>query len=155
MKMTLITLASRPPAWATDACDDLLKRFPRDWSPQVIELKPENRSGRSIEQLLALERDRIMAQIPKGAKLIVLDERGTDLNSQSLARKLGQWHDSSEQLCLVIGSADGLHVDVKQAASEQWRLSSLTLPHALAKVLLIEAMYRAWSILAGHPYHRE
>ncbi len=156
MKLTLITLAHRPPVWATEACEDLIKRFPREWALQVIELKPDNRSsGRSTEQILSAERDRILPAIPKGARVVALDERGLDLTSQALAKKLGQWHDTGDSLCLLIGSADGLHPDIKALASEQWRLSSLTLPHALAKVLIIEALYRAWSILAGHPYHRE
>lgn len=156
MKLTLITLAHRPPVWASDASDDLLKRFPREWAFNLIELKPDNRSGgRSTDQILAAERDRILAALPKGTRIVALDERGLDLTSAALSKKLGQWHDSGDSLCLIIGSADGLHADIKAMASEQWRISSLTLPHALAKVLIIEALYRAWSILAGHPYHRE
>ncbi len=156
MKLTLITLAHRPPAWASEACDDLTKRFPREWAFNVIELKPDSRAGgRSTEQILSAERDRILAALPKGARIVALDERGVDHTSSALSKKLGNWHDAGDALCLIIGSADGLHPDIKAMACEQWRLSSLTLPHALAKVLTIEALYRAWSMLTGHPYHRD
>lgn len=156
MKISLISLAHRPPAWAQEAADDLTKRFPRDWPLHCIDLKPEARNvGRTVEQILTVERERILTALPKGARVVVFDERGLDLTSHALSKKLGQWHDAGEHLCLLIGSADGLHADIKTLASEQWKLSSLTLPHALARVLAIEALYRAWSIRAGHPYHRD
>jgi 23S rRNA (pseudouridine1915-N3)-methyltransferase len=136
--------------------DEYSRRLPKDWKLDLLELKPESRNtGKSTEQILLTERDRIQAALPKGARLVALDERGLDITSHKLAQKLGQWHDAGEQLCLVIGSADGLHADIKQQAHEQWRLSSLTLPHAMARILLTEALYRAWSILSNHPYHRD
>jgi 23S rRNA (pseudouridine1915-N3)-methyltransferase len=87
--------------------------------------------------------------------VVALDERGERHTSKALAEQLQKWHNSSETLCLLIGSADGLDENLKQQCQGMWRLSDLTLPHALARVLLVEALYRAFSITIGHPYHRE
>jgi len=156
LKLTLIAYTHRPEPWVQDALDMYAKRFPADWKLDLVELKPESRqSGKTTEQILATEKERLLAAVPKGALLVAMDERGLDLSSKKLAEKLGKWHDAGEHLCLVIGSADGLHPDFKQGCREQWRLSSLTLPHALARVMLVEALYRGWSMIVGHPYHRE
>ena len=131
------------------------KRFPADWKLSIKELKPEDRSGgKPVEMVLAKEAERIRAAVPAGARVLALDERGERLGSKALADQLLKWHDASETLCLVIGSADGLDPQFKQSADETLRLSDMTLPHALARVLLLEQLYRAWSLLHNHPYHR-
>jgi 23S rRNA (pseudouridine1915-N3)-methyltransferase len=105
--------------------------------------------------LYAAERARIEAAIPKGTRIVVLDERGTNLTTMALAARLTDWQLGGGDVALVIGGPDGLDPAFKQAAQERIRLSDLTLPHAFARVLLIEQLYRAWSINANHPYHRE
>jgi 23S rRNA (pseudouridine1915-N3)-methyltransferase len=156
MKLHIISLANRADPWVNDAIETYCKRFPKEWRLNLIDLKPEARtSGKTTDQILAIERDKLRQAIPKNCLIVALDELGIEVNSLQLATKLLEWHNKGEQLCLLIGSADGLHQDIKQQSTEQWRLSSLTLPHALVKVIATEALYRAWSILNNHPYHRD
>ena len=105
--------------------------------------------------MYAAERVRIEAAIPKGARIVVLDERGTHLTTNALAARLTDWQLGGTDVALVIGGPDGIEPAFRQTAHERIRLSDLTLPHAFARVLLIEQLYRAWSINANHPYHRE
>lgn len=156
MKLLLIAVGQRLPAWAEAAYDDYAKRFPPDLKLELKALKTEPRSsGKPVEALMAAERARIEAACPKGARRVVLDERGTRLSTTQLAERLKAWQHDGRDVALLIGGPDGLDPTLKQGADEALRLSDLTLPHALARVLLLEALYRAWSINAGHPYHRE
>lgn len=156
MKITVIALSHKIEPWAQQAVDQFQKRFPGDWKLTIKELKPEDRSGgKPVEQVLAKEAERIRAAIPSGSLVVALDERGERLTSKALAEHLLKWHDASESLCLLIGSADGLNAELKKQCKTTWRISDLTLPHAMVRALLVEALYRAWSIQAGHPYHRE
>ena len=156
MKITIIALSHKIEPWAQQAVDQFQKRFPGDWKLSIKELKPEDRSGgKPVEHLLAKEAERIRAAIAAGCLVVALDERGERLTSKALADQLLTWHNASENLCLLIGSADGLHTDLKKQCKTTWRISDLPLPHAMVRALLVEALYRAWSIQAGHPYHRE
>ena len=121
----------------------------------MIEIKPEPRGSKSREQLLAAERSRIDAALPASVRLIVLDEKGDDLTTLKLAGRLEQWQADGRDAALLIGGADGLDPALKARAAEKIRLSSLTLPHGLARLLLCEQLYRAVSVLKNHPYHRE
>ena len=118
-------------------------------------VKTEPRGSKTLDTLYAAERARIEAAIPRGARIVALDERGTSLTTVALAAKLKAWQLGADDVALVIGGPDGLDPSFRQAAHERIRLSDLTLPHAMARVLLIEQLYRAWSINASHPYHRE
>jgi len=130
--------------------------MPRGFEAERIALRPEPRSnGRPAQKLMAAEAVRIAARVPRGATLVALDERGSDLDTMGLARKLRAWLDAAAPPAFVIGGADGLDEAFKRGAAMRLRLSSFTLPHALAQVLLCEQLYRAASLLAGHPYHRE
>ncbi|MBK6998962.1 MAG: 23S rRNA (pseudouridine(1915)-N(3))-methyltransferase RlmH [Rhodoferax sp.] len=155
MRLLLVAVGLRMPDWAQSAWDDYAKRFPPELRVELKAVKTEPRSSKTLETLLAAERARIVAAIPKGARMVVLDERGTTLTTVALAEKLKDWQRSGDDVALVIGGPDGLEPALRHAAHERIRLSDLTLPHALARVLLIEQLYRAWSINAGHPYHRE
>lgn len=156
MKIHLIVLSHKIEPWAQAGVDQFIKRFPPEWKLTIKELKPEDRaSGKPVEHILAKEAERIRQAIPAGSLVVALDERGVDHTSKSLAADLLKWHEAGEQLCLLIGSADGLDAQLKRECRAMWRLSSLTLPHALARVLVTEALYRALSILSNHPYHRE
>jgi 23S rRNA (pseudouridine1915-N3)-methyltransferase len=135
------------PDWVSSACNDYLKRMPADCSIELKEIKPDLSPAK--------EAVKIVAAIPKGVRLIALDERGKDLSTQGIAEQLAQWRQDGGDVTFVIGGADGLDASIKQKANTIWRLSSLTLPHAMARVLLTEQLYRAWTILQGHPYHRE
>jgi len=154
MRITIIAVGQRQPQWVDDAVADYLARFPPDFEVRLVEVKPEARAGQPIPRLLAAEAQRLRAVIPQGALTVALDERGQDWTTQQLAEKLRQWRDASERVAFLIGGPDGLDAGLRNTARLQLRLSSMTLPHALARVLLSEQLYRAWSILAGHPYHR-
>lgn len=155
MKLVIVAVGQRVPDWAQTAWDDYAKRFPPELKVELKTVKTEPRSSKTLETLLAAERERIEAAIPKGARVVALDERGTQLTTLALASKLKGWQLESNDVALIIGGPDGLEPAFRQAAHERIRLSDLTLPHAMVRVLLIEQLYRAWSVNAGHPYHRE
>ena len=154
MRITVVAVGQRQPAWADQAVADYLGRFPADFAVALKEVRPEPRSGAPVERLMASEAVRLNAAIPKGDLVIALDEHGRDWTTMQLADALRGWRDSAESVSFAIGGADGLDPGFKRNARLLLRLSSLTLPHALARVLLVEQLYRAWSLLANHPYHR-
>lgn len=155
MKLLIVAVGQRVPDWAQTAWDDYAKRFPYELKVELKTVKTEPRASKSLDNLYAAERGRIEAAIPKGYRIVALDERGTTLTTVALANKLQNWQLESDDVALVIGGPDGLDPAFRQAAHERIRLSDLTLPHAMVRVLLIEQLYRAWSINANHPYHRE
>jgi len=155
MKLLIVAVGQRVPDWAQTAYDDYAKRFPPELKVELKAVKTEPRGSKTRETLLAAERERIVAAVPKGARMVVLDERGTSLGTKALAERLKGWQLGGDDVALVIGGPDGLEPALRQSAHERIRLSDLTLPHAMVRVLLIEQLYRAWSVNAGHPYHRE
>jgi 23S rRNA (pseudouridine1915-N3)-methyltransferase len=155
MRLLIVAVGQRVPDWAQTAWDDYAKRFPSELKVELKAVKTEPRGSRTVEQLMAAERRRIEEAIPKGTRIVALDERGTALTTVALAGKLKDWQLGGSDVALVIGGPDGLEPAFRQAAHERIRLSDLTLPHAMVRVLLIEQLYRAWSINANHPYHRE
>lgn len=155
MKLLIVAVGQRVPDWAQTAYDDYAKRFPPELKVELRAVKTEPRGSRSTETLMAAERERIQAVLPRGCRVVVLDERGTALTTQALARQLTQWQLGGDDVALIIGGPDGLEPAFRDAAHQRIRLSDLTLPHAMVRVLLIEQLYRAWSINANHPYHRE
>jgi len=155
MKLRVVAVGQRVPTWAQVAWDDYAKRFPPDWRVSLTAVKTEPRASKPVAALLAAERQRIEAALPKGCRVVALDERGTALGTQALALRLQAWQAQEDEVALVIGGPDGLEPQWREAAHERIRLSDMTLPHAMVRVLLIEQLYRAWSILAHHPYHRE
>lgn len=156
MRLVLAAVGLRQPEWADQAYQDYAKRFPPELRLELKAVKAEPRgSGRTAAQMMAAEAQRLEAAIPKGAHRIVLDEAGTRLTTLQLADRLRSWMSQGRDAVLLIGGPDGLDPALKATADERLRLSDLTLPHALARVLLAEALYRAWSVVIGHPYHRE
>ena len=156
MRLMVVAVGQRVPTWAQTAWDDYAKRFPPELKLELKAIKTEPRAGgKTAAQLMAAERQRIEAAIPKGTHTVALDERGTALTTQALASRLGDWQGLGGDVALVIGGPDGLDPELRRSAHERIRLSDLTLPHAMVRVLLVEQLYRAWSVNAGHPYHRE
>ena len=155
MRLLIVAVGQRVPDWAQSAWADYVKRFPPELRVELKAVKTEPRGSRSLDTLLAAERIRIEAALPKGCRVVALDERGTAMTTVVLADKLRHWQLEADDVALVIGGPDGLDPEFLQKADERLRLSDLTLPHAMARVLLIEQLYRAWSINANHPYHRE
>lgn len=155
MRLVIVAVGQRQPAWAETAYEEFAKRFPPELKLELKAVKAEPRGGRSTAQLMAAEAQRLEAGIPKGARRIVLDERGDRVTTVQLAERLQRWMGEGRDAALLIGGPDGLDPALKATADESLRLSDLTLPHAFVRVLLAEALYRAWSVTAGHPYHRE
>jgi len=155
MRLLLVAVGQRQPAWADTAYEDFAKRFPPELRLELKAVKAEARGGKTAEQLMAAEAARIEAALPKGVRRIVLDERGERRTSVQLAERLKLWMGEGRDAALIIGGPDGLHPALKATADETLRLSDLTLPHAFARVLLAEGLYRAWTVTTGHPYHRE
>lgn len=156
MHITVLAVGTKMPRWVDEAVADYAKRFGRDIHYTLKEIKPEKRGG-GVDAVrgMATEEKRIREALPDKAYLVVLDERGKAPTSVELAELLRQWQQAGEHVCLVIGGADGIAPALKQQARLQLRLSSLTLPHGMVRVLLTEQLYRAVSILNHHPYHRE
>ena len=155
MRITIVAVGQRQPAWADSAVNDYLGRFPAELKVEVKQVKPEPRtSNASVTRLLSAEAARIRSAVPSQALLIGLDEGGKDWTTLQLARQMQRWRDSAEDVAFVIGGADGIDAALKADARMLIRLSSMTLPHALARVVLAEQLYRASTVLAGHPYHR-
>jgi 23S rRNA (pseudouridine1915-N3)-methyltransferase len=155
MTLRVVALGHKMPGWVSAGWDDYVRRLPREFALALVELKPEPRDrGKPVPQLLAAEAQRIAAAC-KGARVIALDERGAPWTTRMLADHLTRWRDDASDVAFVIGSADGLADAVKRDAEAIVALSALTLPHALVRILLAEQIYRAASLLAGHPYHRD
>jgi 23S rRNA (pseudouridine1915-N3)-methyltransferase len=154
MKLRVVAVGLRLPDWAQTACDDYLKRFPPDWRVEMKTVKAEPREGKPVPAVMQAEAQRLDAALGRDVRRVVLDERGSRLTSAELAQRMQAWALDGRDVGLVIGGADGLDPAFKQAADESLRLSDLTLPHALARVLLLEQLYRGWSLLHNHPYHR-
>ena len=142
------------PAWADAAFTEYAKRMPAELRLELKAVKAEPRGARSAAQAMAAEAARLEAAIPRGARRICLDEHGDGVTSARLAARIAAWQREGRDAALVVGGADGLDAALKARCDETLRLSDLTLPHALVRVVVAEALYRAWSIHAGHPYHR-
>lgn len=155
MQLIIAAVGHKMPQWIEEGFQEYAKRMPADCRIVLKEIKPVERSGsKTAETVMALERSKIEAIIPKNAYIIALDERGKDLTSVGLSQQLRHWQQNGRDVVLVIGGADGLDAEFKAKADILIRVSSLTLPHGMVRVLLAEQLYRAWSITQNHPYHR-
>ena len=157
MKINIISIGHKPPTWAEEGCKEYLKRFQRDLSIVLTELKPAFRVSDTDKNHLARakEKGRILTKLNKNARLIALDEAGTQTTTNELARLLTNWMAEGRDLEFVIGGADGLDPEIKNQADKMLSLSLMTYPHALARLILIEQLYRAQCIIKKHPYHRD
>ena len=156
MRLLVVAVGTRMPSWVAEAFADYAGRTPKTSRMSLIEVKAEPRnSGKSVPQLLAAEAARINDAVPEEAERIVLDERGKEFTTEQLARWLQGKLGDGRDLAFILGGPDGLAPAMKAGTGLQLRLSSMTLPHGLARVLLAEQLYRALSILQNHPYHRE
>lgn len=156
MHIRLLAVGDRQPAWVDDAVAVYAKRFPREWSFR-LDAMPTVRRQRNDKSRKAVEAEgeQILARLDRAELVVLLDERGRQLDSKGLAAKLGDWQNDGRDLCFIIGGPDGVSENCRQRADFTWSLSPLTLPHGLARVLLAEQLYRAHTLQSGHPYHRE
>jgi len=155
MKLGIAAVGHKLPEWVAKGCAEYIRRMPRELPLLVVEIKPEARGAKTREQLLAAEKTRLQAALQGFKRIVVLDERGDDLTTIKLAQRLQDWMRSGGDTAFIIGGADGIDETLKLQADETLRLSSLTLPHAMARLILCEQLYRAVSVINNHPYHRE
>lgn len=157
MKLVVVAVGHRMPAWVTAAFDEYAKRMPREMPLLLKELRPAQRSASTGDaaRWMQTEAERIEAAVPAGALRVALDERGRSFTTRDFAGHVAKWRNEGRDVAFIIGGADGLAPSVKTGASLMWSLSALTLPHGLVRVVLAEQLYRASSVLAGHPYHRD
>ena len=157
MRVRILAVGHKPASWVTQACEDYLKRFSKGISIEIVDVKPGVRSKQTAkdEAAQAIEKDRLLTNTQKKSMLIALDEKGKSVTTKELAGMLDDWMSSGDNIDICIGGADGLHPEVKQQASKILSLSSMTLPHAFVRLLIVEQLYRAHCINLNHPYHRE
>jgi len=155
VRLLLVAVGQRQPAWADAAYEDFAKRFPPELRLELKAVKAEPRGSKTAQQSMAAEASRLEAAVPKGARRVVLDEHGTRSTTRQLAERMKAWMNDGRDVALLVGGPDGLDPALKQTADETLRLSDLTLPHAFVRVLLAEALYRGWTLMVNHPYHRE
>jgi len=156
MKFLIVAVGTRTPAWVDAGFAEYAKRMGRELPLELVEIRAQDRAGGvPAARAMAQEAERIRAALPRHARLVALDEHGADLTTRALAQRLDQWMAAGNDVAFIVGGADGIDAGLKSAAHETLRLSSLTLPHALVRVLLAEQLYRAVSLLRNHPYHRE
>lgn len=154
MQLMILAVGHKMPAWISSGFTEYAKRMPPECRITLKEIKPIERGSNSAQSVMSQERGRIEAALPKNARVIALDEHGKDLTSVQLARQLEQWQQDGRDVAFIIGGADGLDAEFKAKADQLIRISSLTLPHGMVRVMLAEQLYRAWSITQNHPYHR-
>jgi 23S rRNA (pseudouridine1915-N3)-methyltransferase len=155
MHVRLIAVGTRPPGWVRAACEDYITRL-RSWLPvELIEIGAGPRSGGTSARAVAIEGQRVLDALHREDYVVTLDERGSEFSTRELAAWLGTRMQEGQDLAFLIGGPDGHAPEVLARGRLSLALSRLTLPHALARVLLIEQLYRAHSLLANHPYHRD
>lgn len=154
MKLHILAVGERMPRWVNEACVDYQHRFPRHCSLSIRPLAaPRRRKDSDVSKLKEKEFEALSAARPNGARIVALEETGSAWTSNELAQRLSNWMHPEKHVVFLIGGADGLAPAALEAACDQWSLSRLTLPHALARVIVAEQLYRAMSIVTGHPYH--
>ena len=155
MHIRLLAVGDRQPSWVDEAFGKYTGRYPREWKFRLdtISTVRRNKNDKS-RQAMEAEGALILEKLGSDEQVVLLDERGKQLSSKSLASRLSEWQIDGRDLCFIIGGPDGVSGLVRQRADWMWSLSQLTLPHGLARALLSEQLYRAWSLQTGHPYHR-
>jgi 23S rRNA (pseudouridine1915-N3)-methyltransferase len=155
MKLRIISVGHKMSAWVETGCAEYMKRMPRELTVEIVEIKPEKRAaGNNIENIQAIEAKRLLDAAGDDF-LVICDEKGQQISTLVLANKIQSWQKIGKNVCFIVGGADGLHPNIKQKADFSLGMSQLTLPHAFVRILLCEQLYRAHSVIQGHPYHRE
>lgn len=156
MHIHILAVGQKMPAWVSTGYDEFVKRLPKEFTPLLKEIPPGRRSKNSdLKRAIEEESERILQAIPKDCFVVALDERGKSWTTRQLADQMSDWTSSGRDVALIVGGPDGLSAEVKKRAELKWSLSALTLPHALVRVVLAEQLYRAWSLITNHPYHRD
>jgi 23S rRNA (pseudouridine1915-N3)-methyltransferase len=155
VKIRLVAVGQRPPEWVVKGFSEYARRLPREMPLDLVEIAPAARKNAPTAQVRAQEAQRLLAQVGTKDWVVVLDERGATWSTQRLAEKLDDWRMQGRNVVFLVGGADGLDASCVERADEVLSLSAMTLPHAMVRVLLAEQIYRAWTVISGHPYHRD
>ncbi len=155
MKLSIVAIGTKMPAWVQTGFAEYEKRLPHEWKPKLIEFSVAKRGkSTSVAKLIDLEGQKILAAIPSGAYVVALDVLGKSLGTPQLSKRMSRWQENVKPVYILIGGPDGLAEGCLRRADERWSLSELTLPHPLVRIVLIEQLYRGWTILQNHPYHK-
>ncbi len=155
MDIHLISIGNKMPRWVNEGYHEYAKRMPGECRLKLMEITPGRRGkGADVKRAIKDEGERMLAAIPKGALVVALDVKGKAWNTEQLAERVNDWMQSGRPIALLIGGPEGLYEQCLAAADLKWSLSSMTFPHPLVRVIMAEQLYRAWTILANHPYHR-
>ncbi|EGG94726.1 LSU methyltransferase [gamma proteobacterium IMCC1989] len=155
MRVRIIAVGTKMPSWVLEATQDYLKRFPREWSVEFVEIALGHRGkGQDTAKAIAKEGENMLAAIDDRERVIALDVQGKSWSTEQLSQQMQHWQMDARNVALLVGGPDGLAPECLAKAEQRWSLSALTLPHPLVRVLLAEQLYRGWSILKNHPYHK-
>jgi 23S rRNA (pseudouridine1915-N3)-methyltransferase len=155
MRVRIIAVGTKMPAWVLEASQDYLKRFPREWAVEFVEISLGHRAkGQDKARAIAKEGEQMLAAIDAREQVIALDVKGKSWSTEQLSEQMASWQMEGNNIALLVGGPDGLSASCLQRADQHWSLSALTLPHPLVRVLLTEQLYRGWTILKNHPYHK-
>ncbi|MCG7599105.1 23S rRNA (pseudouridine(1915)-N(3))-methyltransferase RlmH [Halomonas sp. McH1-25] len=155
MKIRLLAVGNRMPAWVEQGVDEYRKRLPRDFALEIVEIAPGNRGKNAdVARAVAQEGQRMRERLRGNERLVALEVQGQSWSTERLASEAEQWRHAGTDVALLVGGPDGLEAGLSASADQRWSLSPLTLPHPLVRLMLAEQIYRAWTLLVGHPYHR-
>ena len=155
MQISLIAVGARMPAWVTQGYEEYARRLPPEYSLQLVEIQAGKRGkGADLIRIIQQEGHQSLAAVPKGARVVAMDVKGRAWSTEELAREMDSWRHDGRDVALLVGGPEGLAESCRNRAQQTWSLSALTLPHPLVRIVVAEQLYRAWSILKGHPYHR-
>lgn len=155
MKIRLITVSQKMPDWVEAPSTDYQKRLPKDYALEFVSIPAQKHNkGISREQIMRKEAEKIRSKLLDDERLIILERKGQQLSTIQLANKLKQWHDQSQSIAIIIGGAWGVDPELLRMAHQQWSISQMTFPHPMVKLMISEQIYRAYSIIIDHPYHR-
>ncbi|RZO72281.1 MAG: 23S rRNA (pseudouridine(1915)-N(3))-methyltransferase RlmH [Halieaceae bacterium] len=154
MRLRVLAIGQKMPAWVDQGVEEYARRMPREISVEWLDIPPAKRGSATREKYRVQEAEAIEAKLSGKDYVVALDISGKAVSTELIAERFDQWQMQGEQISIVIGGPDGLHPNILKGAKERWSLGQVTLPHPLVRVILAEQLYRAWSVQAGHPYHR-
>ena len=154
MRLRVLAIGQKMPAWVDQGVEEYARRMPREISVEWLDIPPAKRGSATREKYRVQEAEAIEAKLSGKDYVVALDISGKAVSTELIAERFDQWQMQGEQISIVIGGPDGLHPNILKGAKERWSLGRITLPHPLVRVILAEQLYRAWSVQAGHPYHR-